>query len=104
MHVCDCDNFSLPDCCQLDLCDFICGTKFETSIRDTFAVARNHATDELGIENNVARKGLYSLGYFALDFGGCSHGERRKLPNCYCAIVRQLYPSADGNYMGFRES
>jgi hypothetical protein len=31
-------------------------------------------------------------------------GEKKVLPKCACAKIRQIYPEASGNYMGFLES
>jgi hypothetical protein len=64
---------------------------------------------------------LYGLVYYAFDWGsGYSANnlihdysssssskfkkkERRQLPHCVCAKIRQIFPSAYGYYMGFEE-
>jgi hypothetical protein len=52
--------------------------------------------------NNEMRKQLYRLIFHSLDFHAVEKGERRQLPNCALARVRQLYPSHTGHYMGFK--
>jgi hypothetical protein len=53
--------------------------------------------------NNINRKALYRKLFFNLAFNDHGEGGRRELPNCAVAIVRQIYPNANGNYMGFLE-
>ena len=56
------------------------------------------------IPANKLRKRLYIKLFHATDFGILEKNERRKLPNCAVARVRQIYPSKTGDYMGFREN
>lgn len=56
------------------------------------------------ISSNLLRKWLYKLLFHATDFGILEKKERRKLPNCAVARIRQIYPSNTGDYMGFREN
>ena len=55
------------------------------------------------VPNNTRRKSVYGYIHSKLDFVGEEKG-RKELPNCACAIVRQIYPNADGNYMGFLQN
>jgi len=58
------------------------------------------------LPNNLMRKGLYRDVYFAMDIGQTYEEMKKRvvLPVCAVAKVRQIYPNADGNYMGYRES
>lgn len=53
--------------------------------------------------NNELRKYFYKKVFIALDFGVLEKGERKKLPNCAVARIRQIFPSDTGYYMGFRQ-
>ena len=46
--------------------------------------------------NSAMRFHLYSRVFACIDFGELDKGERRKLPNCAYAAIRQMYPSDDG--------
>jgi hypothetical protein len=54
--------------------------------------------------NNLSRKALYRKIFANLEFADFEEGQRRKLPNCAVAKVRQMYPSATGDYMGFLDA
>lgn len=56
------------------------------------------------IAQNLLRKKLYKMLFHATDFGVLEKNERRKLPNCAVAKIRQIYPSPTGDYMGFIEN
>jgi len=47
------------------------------------------------------RKHYYGCIYRLCDLGGTERWTRIELPVCAVAKIRQMYPSADGNYMGF---
>ena len=53
--------------------------------------------------NNEMRKYFYKKVFVSLDFGVLEKGERKRLPNCAVAKIRQIYPSESGYYMGFKE-
>ena len=55
-------------------------------------------------ENNEKRKSLYKSISRSLDFGHLEYGECRQLPLCVCNRVRQIFPSKDGKYMGYKET
>lgn len=46
--------------------------------------------------NNLNRKHLYRECFYALDFGLVEPGERRRLPYCVEAKVRQCFPEEMG--------
>ena len=56
------------------------------------------------IPSNLLRKRLYKLLFHATDFGILEKKERRKLPNCAVAKIRQINPSPTGCYMRFKEN
>ncbi len=53
--------------------------------------------------NNKRRKRLYKRVFNAMDFGELERGERRRLPHCVCAVIRQVYPDETGCYMEFKD-
>jgi hypothetical protein len=91
---CDCPNFGI----------YPCILEVEPWATDVFAPHMDGALgtcDDGGrIANHTRRKGIYGYIHSRLDFEGENTG-RKELPNCACAKVRQIYPNADGNYMGF---
>jgi hypothetical protein len=99
-HVCDCFDYPMPQCCITDKCLWI-SQHWRKSMPLLFIEANENQNDRL-LENNQMRFRLYAKGYKRLDFGGGEAGVRHKLPNCYVAMVRQLYPSSTGNYVGFK--
>ena len=105
---CDCAHHALPECC-LDSDPpfnfFI--NHYDESLKvyvdSEFHLASTAFTDNnpLRPPNNRQRHRLYKSIYLTLDFGEILPGERRKLPNCVCAKIRQLYPDESGCYMEF---
>jgi hypothetical protein len=77
-----------------------CPIKFD----DLYALAVDGVDNERRRPNNEIRKYYYGKLFIALDFGRLEKGERRRLPNCGIAKIRQLHPSESGFYMGFKES
>ena len=52
---------------------------------------------------NAFRKASYRQ--FALwKYGHLGKSNRRVLPSCVVTVIRNLYPSSDGRYMGFKHS
>ena len=107
---CDCAHHALPECCldsEPPFNFFI--NHYDESLRvdfdGEFDLARTAFTENnpLRQPNNRQRHRLYTSIFLALDFGELLPGERRKLPNCVCAKVRQLYPDGSGCYMEFKE-
>ena len=54
-------------------------------------------------ENNLKRKMAYRIAVREI-YGRLGAGVRKQLPECVVRGVRQLYPSDNDEYMGFRES
>ena len=107
---CDCAHHALPECCldsQPPFNFFI--NHYDESLRvdfdGEFDLAWTAFTENnpLRPPNNRQRHRLYKSIFLALDFGELLPGERRKLPNCVCAKVRQLYPDESGFYMEFKD-
>ena len=71
---------------------------------ELFLLAVEGIDNERRRPNNEIRKYYYKKLFMALDFGALEKGERRRLPNCGVAKIRQLHPSEDGCYMGFKEN
>ena len=97
---CDCCDFGMDACGQTDEFQF-----FETlKLGDEFNEALNTVDCLDRIKSNLLRKRLYRMIFHATDFGILEKKERRKLPNCFVAKIRQIYPSTTGDYMGFKEN
>lgn len=91
---CDCANFGIPCCLEEPVFRFFA----DINLEDEFYRERT----ELCNPNHLNRKRLYRTIFRALEFGVLI-SERRELPKCAVAKVRQLYPSKTGFYMGFKE-
>lgn len=101
MHgVCDCCDFGMETCCKEDEFQFFSAVEFYTEF-DACLESINLCDR---IAQNLLRKRLYKMLFHATDFGILEKNERRKLPNCAVAKIRQIYPSLTGDYMGFKES
>ena len=102
--VCDCDDFCFACCLQENNFQFLKDCYYSID----FDVQQNLAETSVDVErrrpNNELRKYFYKKLFVSLDFGVLEVGERRRLPNCAVAKIRQLYPSETGYYMGFKES
>ena len=90
----------MGNCCRLDDFVFFGSIDFVTLI----AEAIDTVNDEGRIPNNILRKKLYRSLFLDTNFGILEKKERRKLPNCGVAKVRQIFPSTSGNYMGYKEN
>jgi cobalamin biosynthesis protein CobT len=102
MHgVCDCSDFGMDTCAREDNFQFFL-EKIDFEGEMTEATESVDFPDRL--PSNKLRKRLYKKIFWVLDFGVLEKGERRRLPNCPVAKVRQLYPSLTGRYMGFKEN
>ena len=111
---CNCADFGLP-CCQallppwrsdeqpvnMDAFGGAAIAELDFVAFRTRAIRTRDNPRRLG--NNSLRKALYQKVFSKLTFPGdrLQQGERRPLPNCVVAMVRQIYPSQSGNYMGF---
>jgi hypothetical protein len=80
----------------------ISGTSKQRTMSQISNAGENIGSDERR-SNKDLRKALYKKVFRASDFGVLEPGERRRLPNCAVAKVRQIYPSDTGYYMGFKE-
>lgn len=97
---CDCHDFGMDTCGQEDDFQF-----FETlKLGEEIIEALNTVDCIDRIKSNLLRKRLYRMLFHATDFGILEKKERRKLPNCFVAKIRQIYPSTTGDYMGFKEN
>ena len=98
---CDCTDFGMDVCGQTNDFNF-----FESHLNfsDEHSEATFTADSEDRIPGNKLRKRMYKILFHATDFGILEKNERRKLPNCAVARIRQIYPSNTGDYMGFREN
>ena len=97
---CDCAEFGMGGCCRLDDFVFFGSIDFEILM----AEAIDTVNDEGRMPNNILRKKLYRSLFLDTNFGILEKKERRKLPNCGVAKVRQMFPSTSGNYMGYKEN
>ena len=97
---CDCSDFGMVCCGQIDDFQFFASMNLMEELDD----ASKTINSPLRIASNLLRKRLYKLLYHAIDFGILEKNERRKLPNCVVAKIRQIYPSSSGDYMGFKEN
>jgi hypothetical protein len=64
----------------------------------------NSVMDIDRLPSNLLRKRLYKHLFHETDIGLLEKLERRKLPNCAVARVRQIYPNTEGQYKGYREN
>lgn len=106
---CNCvSRFGLPDCLldhnrQTHQFFAANGLDFDVKLR----LARLRYTDPLTAHkgNNLMRKVLYKKVFHIMDWGGVLQpAERRRLPVCVEATIRMIYPSTNGEYMGYREN
>jgi hypothetical protein len=96
---CDCDDFGVDPCILQVWNTDNAPIDFDSIERE----ARSSIDSVVRKANNVSRHGLYRKVFSKLEFSDWEEG-RKELPNCAVARVRQIYPSTDGNYMGFLES
>lgn len=97
---CNCSAFAMIDCCHTDNYSFFSELELDIEL----SKAAETVDDILRVPSNLKRKRLYKLLFLACDFGILETGERRRLPNCAVAKIRQIYPSDSGFYMGYKES
>ena len=97
---CDCDDFGMEVCGQTDEFNFFA----VLSLGEEYNISLNSVNSLDRLASNLLRKRLYKLLFHATDFGILEKKERRKLPNCVFARIRQIYPSTSGDYMGYREN
>ena len=97
---CDCSDFGMIVCGKED--DFIFFTSIDFTGEMNAAIESTDFPDRL--PSNLLRKRLYKLLFHATDYGILEKNERRRLPNCAVARIRQTYPSLTGHYMGFKEN
>ena len=97
---CDCLDFGMEVCGRTDEFDFFAVLNLVEEYNQ--AVVTVDSIDR--IPANLLRKRLYKMLLHATDFGIFEKNERRKLPNCAVARIRQIYPSITGDYMGFKEN
>ena len=97
---CDCCDFGMEVCGRTDEFAFFSALNLVEEYNE--AVVTVDSIDR--IPANLLRKRLYKMLFHATDFGILERNERRKLPNCAVARIRQIYPSITGDYMGFKEN
>ena len=100
---CNCTEFGLHPCLQES---WVNGNAPREELNfDTLRItAINSANDNLRFPNNEQRKRLYKSVFCSLPFSYYEQGSRKELPQCAYGKIRQIYPNANGNYMGFLES
>ena len=59
--------------------------------------------DEFNFSVESFRKAAYRQ-FVLWRFGKLGRGNRRVVPSCVVLSIRRMYPSADGQYMGYRNS
>lgn len=97
---CDCCDYGMEVCGRTDDFQFFSTLNLVEEYSEALATI-----DSLGrIPANLLRKRLNKLLFYATDFGILEKNERRKLPNCAVAKIRQIYPSMTGDYMGFKKN
>lgn len=97
---CDCSEYGMIECCQLNNFSYFHKLEFDKE----YDMALESVLDEDRVEANKLRKRLYKMIFHETDIGILEKHERRKLPNCAVARVRQIYPCTEGLYMGFKET
>jgi hypothetical protein len=98
-RVCNCNEFGLD--CILQSWDNEDAPMDFTAI---YEGAEATVDSEVRRPNNANRKALYRTAFSKLDFNDYEEGQRRRLPHCLVARIRQIYPSGSGSYMGFLEA
>ena len=101
--VCDCDDFVFAQCLQENNYQLLKDSFYTIDFDDQFNLARDSVDVMRRKPNNELRKYFYKKVFVCLDFGVLEKGDRRRLPNCAVAKIRQIYPSETGLYMGFKE-
>ena len=102
--ICDCEDFSFAMCFQENNFQFFKDCFYSIDFDEQFTLAVEGIDNLHRRPNNEMRKYYYKKIFFSIDFGVVEKGERRRLPNCAVARVRQIFPSDTGFYMGFKES
>ena len=104
---CDCVERGLPICGRTDNFNYFVDPPFgfqNLNFETEEAEANETMNEEHRSLNNEQRKSLYRRVFFLMDFPEEADNKRRQLPNCVCAKIRQIYPSATGMYMGYKEA
>ena len=102
--ICDCEDFCFAMCFQENNFQFFKDCFYSIDFDEQFTLAAEGIDNLHRRPNNEMRKYYYKKIFFSIDFGVVEKGERRRLPNCAVARVRQIFPSDTGFYMGFNES
>ena len=102
--ICDCEDFNFATCFQENNFEFLKNCYYKVDFDEQLQLATDSVSNERRKPNNELRKFLYGKVFIALDFGVLEVGERKKLPNCAVAKIRQIYPDETGTYMGFKEN
>jgi hypothetical protein len=56
--------------------------------------------DEENVENNKKCKAMYCI-FTCLKYGHLGKGNMIPIPICIIEKIREMFPSPDGNYMGY---
>jgi hypothetical protein len=97
---CDCADYGMVQCCRENNFSFFHRLNFD----EEYQLSLNSVMDMDRLPSNLLRKRLYKHLFHETDIGLLEKHERRKLPNCAVARVRQIYPNTEGQYMGYREN
>ena len=101
--VCDCYDFNFARCLQETNYLLLKETVYTIDFDEQLLLAKDGVDNLRRTPNNEMRKFYYKKLFVCLDFGALDKGERKRLPNCAAAKVRQIFPSNTGFYMGFKE-
>ena len=101
--ICDCEDFCFALYFQENNFQFFKDCFYSIDFDAQFMLAFDGIDNVHRRPNNEMRKYYYKKIFFSIDFGVVEKGERRRLPNCAVAKVRQIFPSDSGYYMGFKD-
>ena len=86
----------LAQCLQEKNFEFLVNCSYPIRFDELYVLAVEEIDNMHRRPNNEIRKYYYKKLFIALDFGALEKGERRRLPNCGVAKIRQLHPSETG--------
>ena len=87
---CDCEDFCFASCFQEDNFQFFKDCYYSIDFDAQLTLAIEGVNNIHRRPNNEMRKYFYKNVFFSIDFGVVEKGERRRLPNCAVAKIRQI--------------
>lgn len=105
-HCIQMDNPQEQKCCRLRNCitsyELFQNLCLDRNVLEVAIKARcDMRADDIDFSSNSFRKAAYRQ-YILWRYGRLGKGNRRVCPSCCVRMIRSVYPSADGKYMGFR--